>query len=169
LTRRKPPSPIRSNVPPCSRPSRPSPSRLYSGSDERFASHETVKHSAGEYVRGDVHTNSAEGFFSIFKRGMTGIYQHCDEKHLHRYLTEYQLRYNNRVKLGVSDIDRTIAAVRGIEGKRLELWAVLLLAAPSCRGPFKLKDLRRHGDLLIIVVAQTPRGRSLHNLLCLHV
>jgi ISXO2-like transposase domain len=119
LTRRKPPSPIRSNVPPCSRPSRPSPSRLYSGSDERFASHETVKHSAGEYVRGDVHTNSAEGFFSIFKRGMTGIYQHCDEKHLHRYLTEYQLRYNNRVKLGVSDIDRTIAAVRGIEGKRL--------------------------------------------------
>jgi hypothetical protein len=57
--------------------------------------------------------------FSIFKRGMTGIYQHCDEKHLHRYLTEYQFRYNNRVKLGVSDIDWTIAAVRGIEGKRL--------------------------------------------------
>jgi hypothetical protein len=50
---------------------------------------------------------------------MTGIYQHCDEKHLHRYLTEYQFRYNNRVKLGVSDIDRTIAAVHGIEGKRL--------------------------------------------------
>jgi transposase-like protein len=94
-------------------------SRLYTGSEARFASHEHVKHSAKEYVRGDVHTNSAEGFFSIFKRGMTGIYQHCDEKHLHRYLTEYQFRYNNRVKLGVSDIDRTIAAVRGIEGKRL--------------------------------------------------
>jgi transposase-like protein len=94
-------------------------SRLYAGSEAWFASHEHVKHSAKEYVRGDVHTNSAEGFFSIFKRGMTGIYQHCDEKHLHRYLTEYQFRYNNRVKLGVSDIDRTIAAVRGIEGKRL--------------------------------------------------
>jgi transposase-like protein len=94
-------------------------SRLYSGSDERFASHETVKHSAGEYVRGDVHTNSAEGFFSIFKRGMTGIYQHCSEKHLHRYLAEYEFRYNHRVRLGVGDIDRTYAAIRGIEGKRL--------------------------------------------------
>jgi transposase-like protein len=67
-------------------------SRLYTGSEELFASHETVKHSAGEYVRGDVHTNSAEGFFSIFKRGMTGIYQHCSEKHLHRYLAEYEFR-----------------------------------------------------------------------------
>jgi transposase-like protein len=94
-------------------------SRLYTGSEAFFASHETVNHTAKEYVRGDVHTNSAEGFFSIFKRGMRGIYQHCDEKHLHRYLTEYEFRYNNRVKLGVSDIDRTIAAVRGIEGKRL--------------------------------------------------
>jgi transposase-like protein len=94
-------------------------SRLYTGSEERFSSHETVKHSAGEYVRGDVHTNSAEGFFSIFKRGMTGIYQHCSEKHLHRYLSEYEFRYNHRIKLGVGDIDRTIAAVRGIEGKRL--------------------------------------------------
>jgi transposase-like protein len=94
-------------------------SRLYTGSEAFFTSHETVNHTAKEYVRGDVHTNSAEGFFSIFKRGMRGIYQHCDEKHLHRYLTEYQFRYNNRVKLGVSDIDRTIAAVRGIEGKRL--------------------------------------------------
>jgi transposase-like protein len=94
-------------------------SRLYTGSEAFFASHETVNHTAKEYVRGDVHTNSAEGFFSIFKRGMRGIYQHCDEKHLHRYLTEYEFRYNNRVKLGVSDIDRTIAAVRGIAGKRL--------------------------------------------------
>jgi hypothetical protein len=82
-----------------------------------------VHHTSEEYVRSEdgraIHTNSAEGFFSIFKRGMRGIYQHCDEKHLHRYLTEYQFRYNNRVKLGVGDIDRTIAAVRGIEGKRL--------------------------------------------------
>lgn len=94
-------------------------SRLYTGSEEHFASHETVKHSAGEYVRGDVHTNSAEGFFSIFKRGMTGIYQHCSEKHLHRYLAEYEFRYNHRVRLGVGDIDRTYAAIRGVEGKRL--------------------------------------------------
>ena len=73
-------------------------SRLYTGSDEHFASHETVKHSAGEYVRGDVHTNSAEGYFSIFKRGMRGVYQHCREKHLHRYLAEFDFRYNHRVR-----------------------------------------------------------------------
>jgi transposase-like protein len=94
-------------------------SRLYTGSDEHFASHEAVKHSVGEYVRGDVHTNSAEGYFSIFKRGMRGIYQHCDEKHLHRYLAEYDFRYNHRVALGYSDIDRTKLAIKGIEGKRL--------------------------------------------------
>jgi transposase-like protein len=63
-------------------------SRLYGGAGAYFLAHETVKHSAGEYVRDDVHTNSAEGYFSIFKRGMTGIYQHCAEKHLHRYLAE---------------------------------------------------------------------------------
>ena len=62
-----------------------------------------VKHSAGEYVRGDVHTNSVEGFFSIFKRGMRGVYQHCGEKHLHRYLAEFDFRYNHRVRLGVDD------------------------------------------------------------------
>jgi transposase-like protein len=94
-------------------------SRLYHGSESHFSTHETVHHTSGEYVRGDVHTNSAEGFFSIFKRGMRGIYQHCDEKHLHRYLSEYAFRYNHRVKLGIGDIDRTIAAVRGVEGKRL--------------------------------------------------
>jgi hypothetical protein len=73
-------------------------SRLYFGASEHFASHETVKHSAKEYVRGDVHTNSAEGYFSIFKRGMRGTYQHCAEKHLHRYLAEYDFRYNTRVQ-----------------------------------------------------------------------
>jgi len=94
-------------------------SRLYFGADEHFATHETVKHSAKEYARGDVHTNSAEGYFSIFKRGMRGVYQHCKEKHLHRYLAEYDFRYNHRVKLGFSDIDRTYAAIRAVEGKRL--------------------------------------------------
>lgn len=66
-----------------------------------------------------VHTNSAEGYFSIFKRGMKGIYQHCGEKHLHRYLAEYDHRYNHRTALGYSDIDRTIAAIKGVAGKRL--------------------------------------------------
>ena len=91
-------------------------SRLYSGANERFAAHETVHHSSGEYVRDDVHTNSAEGFFSIFKRGMRGVYQHCSEKHLHRYLAEFDFRYNHRK---ISDGERTIEAVRGGEGKRL--------------------------------------------------
>jgi transposase-like protein len=94
-------------------------SKLYTGSDEHFEKHETVHHTSKEYVRGDVHTNSAEGFFSIFKRGMRGVYQHCSEKHLHRYLAEYDFRYNYRIALGYNDDDRTIAAVRGAEGKRL--------------------------------------------------
>jgi hypothetical protein len=94
-------------------------SRLYTGEEFNFASHETVKHSAGEYVRGDVHTNSAEGYFSIFKRGMRGIYQHCGEKHLHRYLAEYDFRYNHRSALGIEDGERAALAVKGSAGKRL--------------------------------------------------
>ncbi|MFN3658324.1 MAG: IS1595 family transposase [Pseudolabrys sp.] len=94
-------------------------SRLYTRVGAEFAAHETVTHSHDEYVRGDVHTNSVEGYFSIFKRGMKGVYQHCKEKHLHRYLAEFDFRYNHRVKLGYSDIDRTVLAVKGAEGKRL--------------------------------------------------
>ncbi len=94
-------------------------SRLYPEIGTLFAAHETVKHSAGEYVRDDVHTNSAEGYFSIFKRGMRGVYQHCKEKHLHRYLAEFDHRYNHRVALGYNDIDRTLAAIKGATGKRL--------------------------------------------------
>jgi transposase-like protein len=94
-------------------------SRLYFGSDKEFASHETVKHSDYEYVRGDVHVNSAEGYFSIFKRGMRGIYQHCAEKHLHRYLAEYDFRYNHRIALGFDDGARAATALKGAEGKRL--------------------------------------------------
>ena len=84
-----------------------------------FASHETVKHREDEYVRGEAHTNTAEGFFSIFKRGMTGVYQHCSEKHLHRYLAEFDFRYSNRARLGVNDAERTERMVKGIVGKRL--------------------------------------------------
>jgi transposase-like protein len=94
-------------------------SRLYGEAAGHFAAHETVKHSAREYVRGDVHTNSAEGYFSIFKRGMRGIYQHCAEKHLHRYLAEYDFRYNARTALGFDDGERAALAVKGAEGKRL--------------------------------------------------
>lgn len=94
-------------------------SRLYRGANEHFLTHETVRHSRKEYVRDDVHTNSAEGYFSIFKRGMKGIYQHCSEKHLHRYLAEYDFRYNNRIALGVDDVARTERALKGIVGKRL--------------------------------------------------
>lgn len=103
-------------------------SRLYTEVGTEFDAHETVHHSSGEYVRRNfnlqpggytveiVHTNSAEGFFSIFKRGMKGVYQHCSEKHLHRYLAEFDFRYNTR---DMSDEARTVEAVRGGEGKRL--------------------------------------------------
>lgn len=94
-------------------------SKLYRDADKHFAAHETVKHSWGEYVRGDVHTNTAEGYFSIFKRGMRGIYQHCREKHLHRYLAEYDFRYNNREALGVNDLMRAEILAAAIKGKRL--------------------------------------------------
>jgi hypothetical protein len=70
-------------------------------------------------VRGDVTTNTVEGYFSIFKRGMKGIYQHCSEKHLHRYLAEFDFRYSHRIALGYNDEERTLLAVRGAEGKRL--------------------------------------------------
>ncbi|WP_439923668.1 IS1595 family transposase [Nitrobacter sp. JJSN] len=94
-------------------------SRLYTRVGPNFAAHETVKHTAGEYARGDVNTNSVEGFFSIFKRGMKGVYQHCAEKHLHRYLSEYDFRYNYRVKLGYNDGERADLAIKAAAGKRL--------------------------------------------------
>lgn len=94
-------------------------SRLYPAVGAEFAAHETVKHSAGEYVRDDVHTNTAEGFFGVFKKGMTGVYQHCSEKHLHRYLSEYEFRFNTRTKLGVTDKERAALAIKAAVGKRL--------------------------------------------------
>ena len=83
------------------------------------ASHEMVDHSIGEYGRGDVHTNTLEGYFSVFKRGMKGVYQHCGEKHLHRYVAEFDFRYNNRSALGIEDAARATKALQGIRGKRL--------------------------------------------------
>jgi transposase-like protein len=78
--------------------------------------HQTVKHSAGEYARGDVSTNAVEGFFSIVKRGLHGIYHSVSKEHLHRYLAEYEFRYNNRE---LEDGERVCAAIRASEGKRL--------------------------------------------------
>jgi transposase-like protein len=94
-------------------------SKLYVELGKEFASHETVKHSAKEYVRGDVHTNTVEGFFSIFKRGMKGIYQHCGEAHLHRYVAEFDFRYSNRSGLGVEDTERAAKIISQASGKRL--------------------------------------------------
>ena len=86
-----------------------------------FASHETVKHSAGEYARGDVNVNanSAEGVFGVFRKGMKGVYQHCSEKHLNRYVTEFGFRHNTRALLGFNDSQRKDEALNGTVGKRL--------------------------------------------------
>lgn len=84
-----------------------------------FKSHNVVTHGAGEYVRGKSHTNTIEGAFSIFKRGMVGTYQHCGEQHLHRYLAEFDYRYSTRVALGVDDVTRANLILKGAEGKRL--------------------------------------------------
>lgn len=84
-----------------------------------FAEHHSVNHSKSEYGRGKAHTNTIEGVFSIFKRGMVGTYQHCGEQHLQRYLTEFDFRYSNREALGINDTMRAEIALKGIVGKRL--------------------------------------------------
>lgn len=98
-------------------------SNLYPRVGEEFFDHETVNHSAKEYARGhgdeQVTTNSVEGFFGIFERGLTGVYQHCGEQHLQRYLDEFSFRYSNRAKLGIDDDTRALLALKGAEGKRL--------------------------------------------------
>lgn len=97
-------------------------SSVYSKLKWHFASHRTTNHWGGQYVdpkNPAVHSNTVESYFSVFKRGMKGIYQHCGEQHLHRYLAEYEFRYNNRSALGCNDADRSVNALRGIMGKRL--------------------------------------------------
>lgn len=90
--------------------------RQYIPLGKTFAKHDAVKHSIGEYVRGGAHTNTIEGYFSIFKRGMTGVYQHCSSKHLKRYLAEFDFRYNERE---ISDFERANNILKGADGKRL--------------------------------------------------
>ncbi len=91
----------------------------YAHLSDSFARHGVVRHGAGEYGRGEIHTNTIEGSFSIFKRGMKGVYQHCGKQHLHRYLAEFEFRYTNRVATGVNDGERSKRALGGIVGKRL--------------------------------------------------
>jgi len=93
-----------------------------------FADHQAVNHAKDEYVRYAspmITTNTVEGYFSVFKRGMRGVYQHCAEHHLHRYLAEYDFRYSERVAKGVNDLDRTRRALSGAVGKRLKYRASL--------------------------------------------
>jgi transposase-like protein len=100
-------------------------SNTYSGLDKLFDKHGVVDHSRKEYSYTDrlsgvkIGINSAEGFYSIFKRGMKGIYQHCKEKHLHRYVAEFDFRHSNRTKLGVTDAERAAKIIKGAVGKRL--------------------------------------------------
>ena len=96
--------------------------RMYGKLGKQFADHGKTLHGIGEYVNPDdrtIHSNTVEGAFSIFKRGMRGVYQHCGEQHLHRYLAEFEFRYNFRQANGVDDRGRAREAMRGIVGKRL--------------------------------------------------
>jgi transposase-like protein len=103
-------------------------SGIYRRLNRHFASHDSVNHKAGEYGRGETYTNTVEGYFSIFKRGMRGIYQHCEKKHLHRYLAEFDFRYSNRQALGCNDEDRANRLLSGIVGKRLTYQTTLARA-----------------------------------------
>ena len=94
-------------------------SRYYWRVGKEFEGHSRVFHGAGNYVNAGRTTNDLEGFFSIFKRGMRGVYQHCSEKHLHRYLAEFDFRYSNRAATGFDDVLRSVEAMKGITGKRL--------------------------------------------------
>jgi transposase-like protein len=94
-------------------------SNLYPTVGSEFAKHESVNHSKKEYARGDVTTNTVEGFFSVFKRGMVGVYQHCGEQHFQRYLDEFTFRFNARIALGMNHTDRANLALLGTVGERL--------------------------------------------------
>jgi transposase-like protein len=97
----------------------------YAQLGNEFSKHDAIDHSREEYGYTDrktgvnVNTNTIEGYYSIFKRGMKGVYQHCGERHLHRYLAEFDFRYSNRAKLGIDDTERTVRAIKGGHGKRL--------------------------------------------------
>jgi transposase-like protein len=93
--------------------------QVYNKVGKEFAGHEKVHHGSGEYVRGAAHVNSAEGFFSLLKRGINGSFHHVSKGHLHRYVSEFEFRHNTRTALGINDGERAAILVRGAEGKRL--------------------------------------------------
>ncbi len=126
--------------------------RHYMEIGREFESHDAVNHGEKEYVRyfnevtdkarldgkplvvtHTITTNTVEGYYSIFKRGMKGVYQHCKEKHLHRYLSEFDFRYSNRIALGVDDQDRAVKALKGIAGKRLTYRSPLINSQPASK------------------------------------
>lgn len=92
---------------------------VYNKLGKEFAAHERVNHASGEYVRGEAHTNTVEGVFSLLKRGIVGSFHHVSKGHLHRYCSEFEFRHNNRLALGVDDGTRAAKIVLGAEGKRL--------------------------------------------------
>lgn len=94
-------------------------SNTYFSLRKHFSQHATVRHKINEYVDGPIYTNTVEGYFSVFKRGMKGVYQHCRKQHLHRYLAEFDFRYTNRIATGVDDNLRTRIALESFKGKRL--------------------------------------------------
>jgi len=93
--------------------------RGYIGLAKKFAAHQTVNHMAHEYARGPAHVNTAEGYFSLLKRGINGPFHHVSKQHLHRYLAEFDFRYNTRK---ATDSERTMLAVRQVDGKQLQYW-----------------------------------------------
>ncbi len=105
----------------------------YSKVGKKFARHEMVDHGAGEYVRGDAHSNTAEGYFAILKRGIIGTYHHVSEAHLQRYLNEFDFRYSERSSVGVDDKTRALKAVKGVAGKRLTYRQPRRLSAEEAR------------------------------------
>ena len=114
-----------------------------------FAKHDVVDHSRKEYGYTDretgakINTNTVEGYYSIFKRGMKGVYQHCGEKHLHRYLAEFDFRYSNRTRLGIEDAERVAKIVEGAKGKRLQYRRPN--ESPLRENPRKAKTIQRWG------------------------
>jgi hypothetical protein len=149
---------------------------LYPSIGKAFASHETVNHGAREYARGDVTTNTAEGFFGLFKRGFNGIYQHCSEAHFQHYLDEYTFRYNNRIRLGVDDTERAERATRAMNGKRLTYRRMVARkkalprrpTEPASKPPWRTTiDLHKVDGLAAdcnggIVIAGRIGGREIH-------
>src|SRR5271157_4242962 len=111
----------------------------YAKLGNEFARHDAVDHSRGEWGYTDrktgvkINTNTVEGYYSIFKRGMTGVYQHCGEQHLHRYLAEFDFRYSNRIALDVDDTDRTVLAIKGGHGRRLTYKPTRSAQSPRAR------------------------------------